>query len=156
MNYRKGVFAIIIDEKDKFLLVKKIDYKEGWTVIGGGQKDGESLEQNLYREIEEELGIGEESFELIGVANTKVKYNYPVELAKRVHGGRYEGQIYTQCLLRFVGKKSDIKLCTIEFKDSIWVEGSKLKDYLIFPDQYTNHKRAIEEFLPDILDSVKK
>ena len=53
--YRVSVKALIID-KDKILLVKEWD-DEWWSFPGGGIEHDESIQQALYREINEELGI---------------------------------------------------------------------------------------------------
>lgn len=53
--YRVSIKALIID-KNKILLVKEWD-DEWWSFPGGGIEHGESIQQALYREITEELGI---------------------------------------------------------------------------------------------------
>ncbi|HMS92049.1 MAG TPA: NUDIX hydrolase [Candidatus Saccharibacteria bacterium] len=53
--YRVSVKALIFDNP-KVLLVKEWD-DEWWSFPGGGIEYGESIQEALYREIEEELGI---------------------------------------------------------------------------------------------------
>jgi len=53
--YRVSVKALITN-KSKILLVKEWD-DEWWSFPGGGIEHGESIQDALYREIEEELGI---------------------------------------------------------------------------------------------------
>ena len=55
--YRVSIKALIID-KDKILLVKEWN-DEWWSFPGGGIEHGESIQQALYREISEELGISQ-------------------------------------------------------------------------------------------------
>lgn len=61
MNRRVCSRAIIVDE-DKILTLfrrKRIndDVKEYYSLPGGGQENGESLEENVIREVKEELSI---------------------------------------------------------------------------------------------------
>jgi len=148
--YRLGVNVIIVDTEDHFLIIQKVGYADNeWNFIGGGREEGESLEQNMYREIEEELELKESDFELVGVSTHKITYDYPAELALRVNGGKYRGQSYDQVVLRFMGDKGKIKYSEVEFRDHKWVEGSELVKYLVFPNQYDNHRVAIEEILQE-------
>lgn len=50
-----GVRAILV-KNEKFLLVKHT-YSEQWYLPGGGLKKGETLENAILRELDEELGV---------------------------------------------------------------------------------------------------
>ena len=150
--YRRGVNAIILDENNYLLLVQKNGYKENeWNFLGGGREKGETLEQNLFRELEEEIGTKRSDFEIIGFSVHKIKYDYPPDLAPKVNGGKYRGQLYDQVILRFVGDKEKLIFTPGEFKKHKWVRAQELVKYLVFPGQYKSHKRAIDEFLPGLL-----
>lgn len=150
--YRKGVSAIIIDDNDNFLLVQKKGYKENeWNFLGGGCEEEETLEQNLYRELNEEIGSNNSNFKLIGVGAHKIQYDYPLDTVEKIHDGKYRGQSYDQVVLRFVGDKNKLVFSTKEFKNHKWVKANELPEHLIFPNQYENHKKAIDELLPGLI-----
>ena len=150
--YRKGFNAIIIDKNNKFLLVQKNAYKENeWNFLGGGREEGETLEQNLFRELKEELGADSTDFEMIGTSSHKIEYDYPPELAPKINGGKYRGQSYEQVILRFIGDKEKLVFTRDEFKDHTWVEASELIRHFVFPNQYENHKKAIDGLLPSMI-----
>jgi len=150
--FRKGVNAIIIDQDDNFLLIQKNHYKENeWNFLGGGKEGQETLEQNLLRELEEELGVSFDNFEILGVSSYKIEYDYPVELAIKINENKYRGQSYEQVILRFKGDKKKLVFTPTEFRANKWVKPNQLIMYLVFPNQYINHKKAIDEILPEMI-----
>lgn len=54
--YRVAVRALIVND-NKILLVKEFDGGGWWAIPGGGIDYGETLEDSLLREIEEEIGV---------------------------------------------------------------------------------------------------
>lgn len=78
--YRVSIKALIID-KNKILLVKEWD-DEWWSFPGGGIEHGESIQQALYREITEELGINpkdiKSNFEIIHTGIGEVVEKLPM------------------------------------------------------------------------------
>lgn len=151
--YRAGVNAIILDQENRILLVQKNGWKDNeWTIPGGGKDGSETPEENLFRELEEEIGAHRNDLIIIGLSSQKIKYDYPIDLAKKVNGGKYIGQSYGQFVLRFMGDKDKLEFTTKEFKDHKWVSASELIKYLILPNQYQNHKNAIDEILPNLIE----
>jgi mutator protein MutT len=60
-----GVGAIIIKD-GKILLQKRTDNKK-WAIHGGALEPGETIEETLYRELKEELGITPVKYEFFKV-----------------------------------------------------------------------------------------
>jgi len=150
--YRKGVNAIVIDKNNNFLLVQKNGYQDNeWNFLGGGRKEDERLEQNLFRELIEETGTVKSDFEIIGTSTHKIEYDYPPDTVLKVHGGKYRGQSYDQVVLRFIGDKEKLVFTTEEFRAHKWVKAKDLVKHLIFPNQYEDHKKAVDELLPGII-----
>lgn len=69
LRQRIGVYAIIIED-GKILLTRQWD---GYSLVGGGVDKGESLEQALAREVEEETGLSTLPDKLIYQATTFFK-----------------------------------------------------------------------------------
>jgi putative (di)nucleoside polyphosphate hydrolase len=151
-TYRKGVTAIVVDDQNKFLLIQKNGYKENeWNFLGGGREEGETLEQNLFRELKEEISANQSDFEFIGTSSFKIEYDYPPELALKVNGGKFRGQSYDQVILKYIGDKGKLVFTPEEFRTHKWVSASELIKHLVFPNQYQNHKKAIDELLPGLI-----
>ncbi|WP_454190895.1 NUDIX hydrolase [Paenibacillus sp. Marseille-Q7038] len=56
-TYRFGVHAIILNEKDQVLILKRTYGNKGWSLPGGGVDPGETIHEALIRECREELGL---------------------------------------------------------------------------------------------------
>ena len=150
--YRKGVNAIIIDKDNHFLLIQKNGYRENeWNFPGGGREKGETLEENLFRELKEELNVGRAEFEIIGISPYKTKYDYPAELALKINEGKYRGQSFEQVALRFIGEKKKLVFNPKEFRAHKWVKADELINYLVFPNQYQDYKKVIDSLLPGLI-----
>ena len=75
---RLGCSAIIFDEsREKVLLTKRAD-NDLWCLPGGGVDPGESVEETIFREVQEETGLTVRVVRLVGVysdPNSLVVYN---------------------------------------------------------------------------------
>lgn len=54
------VTGIVIQKDTILLLEQNVDNKRNWSLPGGGLEEGETLEEGLKRELQEETGIGVE------------------------------------------------------------------------------------------------
>jgi len=150
--YRQGVNAIIIDKDNKFLLIQKEIYKDNeWNFPGGGREEGETLEQNLFRELKEEIKADAYDFEIIGVSSHKTKYDYPPKLAAKMHGGKYRGQSFDQIAMKFIGDKEKLFFSPKELKAHKWVRVDELVNCLINPNQYQTYKEIIDELFSGMI-----
>ncbi|MEI6352507.1 MAG: NUDIX domain-containing protein [Candidatus Nomurabacteria bacterium] len=143
--YRKGVAAIIINKNQEFLLINLISFEEKYFAIpGGGSEDNESLEETVYREIKEELGIGKDSLELIGKSENPLCFKF-AEIKLSRNGVEYEGSEKYYFGFKFIGEDSEIKLKEDEVRSYKWVSFSDLKDYLLFDEQLKDTEEKIKE-----------
>lgn len=152
--YRQNVSAVIIDRDGNFLLEQKVIYNDNeWGFIGGGIESGEDLLPALFREIQEELGLTQEDFEVIGFSTHENRYLYdPVFLAKvKADGSPYIGQVKTIYVLKFKGNRDQIKPDK-SIRHLAWVTYDQLPTYLIFPGQLEHAQKVIKELIPEMLE----
>jgi putative (di)nucleoside polyphosphate hydrolase len=64
-GYRENVGIIIANDAGKLLLAGRIGSK-GWQFPQGGMLDGESAEQAMFRELNEEVGLSAADVEILG------------------------------------------------------------------------------------------
>src|SRR5215472_6986548 len=74
----------------------------GWQFPQGGVRSGESLEQALYRELEEEIGVDEASVALVGQTERWLRYRLPARYVRRHQQPVCIGQKQRWFLLRLM------------------------------------------------------
>ncbi len=147
---RKGVSALIINTKNEFLLVNLVSFEEKYFAIpGGGVELGETLEDAVYREIREELGINKSSLELIGTGKNPLQFIFKVPKINS-EGKEYIGSERHFFAFRFTGTDSEIHLAHEEVRAYKWVSFSDLGAHLLFDNQLVDTTEKIKEILGDM------
>lgn len=145
--YRKGVSAFILNQHNELLLVNLISFEEKYFAIpGGGVEEGESLEDAVYREIQEELGINKDSLELIGKGNTPLQFSFKAPKIKE--GVEYIGSERHFFCFKFTGDDGQIKLQEEEVRMFKWVSKDELNMYLLFERQLEDTLDKLIEIFP--------
>lgn len=146
--YRKGVSAIIINNKNEFLLVNLESFENHFFAIpGGGLENNESVDDAAYREIEEELGITRQSLEFVGACKEPLKIRFKTK--KLYRGGiEYDGSERHFFGYKFTGIDTEIKLQEGEVRSYKWVSYEKLGEYLLFDNQLKETRDKILELFP--------
>ena len=72
----------------------------GWQFPQGGMREGEDLEEALYRELHEEIGLTRDDVLLLGHTASWVHYRLPLRYVRRNRHPVCIGQKQRWCLLR--------------------------------------------------------
>jgi len=121
--YRQNVVGFIYNNEGDLLMVHRNEDtpKPDWKLPQGGIERGESRTQAIMREMREELGT--DNFEIIKSYKNIFKYRWNIDYG--IKG--YKGQKQTLFLLKFKGKKTEIKLDK-ENKAYRWIKIDNLLD----------------------------
>ena len=137
MKFRQRTSAVVVDESENFLIVQLTKYGENdWNFSGGGIEKGEKPEDAVLRELEEELGT--DKFEVVKRSEFKEVYDWPNWLIAGDISNKkqiFRGQEATFFLVKFLGKKEEIKLDRNELRKVKWVKYDDIKNYFNFPRQ---------------------
>ena len=128
MNYKNlplriGAGVILLNDKNKVFVGKRIDNQEGkyWQMPQGGVDENENFLDAAKRELEEETGI--KSVKLIKELNHWFSYDLPQELLGKIWNGKYRGQKQKWFVMKFIGNESEINIKTKkpEFLEWKWI-----------------------------------
>jgi putative (di)nucleoside polyphosphate hydrolase len=108
-GYRPNVAIVLCNTKNEVFWGKRIK-EHSWQFPQGGIKSGESPEEAMFRELEEETGLRREHVEILGRTKSWLHYNVPSHWVKREWRGTYKGQKQIWYLLRLIGRDHDIRL----------------------------------------------
>src|SRR3954470_10566002 len=108
-GFRPNVGIILLNAHNEVWWGKRVR-EHSWQFPQGGIKFGETPEQAMYRELEEEIGLKAEHVKIIGRTRDWLRYEVPDHFIKRDIRGHYRGQKQIWFLLRMVGRDSDINL----------------------------------------------
>jgi putative (di)nucleoside polyphosphate hydrolase len=97
-GFRANVGIILMQGAEVFL--GRRTGGKGWQFPQGGLARGESLEQALFRELEEEIGIGAAAVQLVGQTERWLRYRLPARYVRRNQQPLCTGQKQRWFLLR--------------------------------------------------------
>jgi putative (di)nucleoside polyphosphate hydrolase len=145
-KYRPNVAAIVLSSsypsKCEILVASRIDIKDAWQFPQGGIDEGETPEEALFRELEEEIGTNE--VDIIAQYPGWVSYDFPPAVAAKMTP--YDGQTQKYFLVRLKkGAKININTELPEFSEYKFVPSNKLNDYITFFKR-TVYKKVLKYF----------
>jgi putative (di)nucleoside polyphosphate hydrolase len=108
-GFRPNVGIILLNSHNEVWWGKRVR-EHSWQFPQGGIKYGETPEQAMYRELEEEIGLRQEHVRIVGRTRDWLRYEVPDHFIKREIRGHYRGQKQIWFLLRMVARDNDVNL----------------------------------------------
>jgi putative (di)nucleoside polyphosphate hydrolase len=108
-GFRPNVGIILLNPTNEVWWGKRVR-EHSWQFPQGGIKYGETPEQAMFRELEEETGLLPKHVKVIGRTRDWLRYEVPDHFIKRDVRGHYRGQKQIWFLLRMTGRDCDVNL----------------------------------------------
>jgi len=150
-GFRPNVGIVLSNAMGQVLWARRIGQKS-WQFPQGGIDSGETPEQALYRELEEEIGLKQQDVQLIGSTQRWLKYRLPGQYRRRDSDEHFIGQKQKWFLLRLTAPDESICVDTgdkPEFDQWRWVSyWYPLGQVIAFKKDV--YRRALVELAPQI------
>lgn len=138
-GFRPNVGIILLNANNEVWWGKRVR-EHSWQFPQGGIKYGETPEQAMYRELEEEIGLRQEHVKIVGRTRDWLRYEVPDHFIKREVRGHYRGQKQIWFLLRMVARDNDVNL---RLTDHPEFDAWRWHDYWVPLDVVIEFKREV-------------
>ncbi|RIL11965.1 MAG: RNA pyrophosphohydrolase [Proteobacteria bacterium] len=141
---RPNVCMLILNKERKLFLGERLGEPGVWQFPQGGVDTGQSLEENVLRELEEELGAPRARFRILRKLSATHQYDWGTTPAYAI--GRWRGQSQTFWLVEFLGTDSEINLSKNdpELSDYKWCTIDEVRK-LAEPKRLIGYEAALKE-----------
>ncbi len=140
-GYRPNVGIVLVNARNEVFWGKRVR-EHAWQFPQGGIKRGESPEQAMYRELQEETGLLPEHVRIIGRTRDWLRYEVPKQWIRRAWRDTYRGQKQIWYLLRMVGRDTDVSLRASEHPE---FDAWRWSSYWVPLDAVIDFKRGVYE-----------
>lgn len=148
-GFRANVGIILTHADGRVLWAKRIG-QDAWQFPQGGVRAGESAEQALYRELEEEVGLRPEHVEVVGCTRGWLRYRLPRRYVRRHSQPVCIGQKQKWYLLHLHAPETCVRFDRSdqpEFDGWRWVDYWHPVDQVVFFKREV-YRRALDELAP--------
>lgn len=129
-EFRPNVALLLVDGEDRLLVCERLNATDSWQFPQGGVDPGESTEEALGREVEEEIGLPPASYEILE-SRGGYRYLFPDGVKKRIKGTKewYAGQEQTYFLCRVLPgvPPVDVHQEAKEFQEHKWIRPEEFR-----------------------------
>ncbi len=155
-GFRPNVGIILVNDKNRLFWGRRIG-QDAWQFPQGGIQEGESPEEAMYRELEEEVGLKPQHVKILGSTKRWLRYRLPKKFIRRNTHPLCIGQKQRWFLLQVVCDESGFCLDSSEkpeFDDWCWVQyWHPVKEVIYFKRKV--YQRALEELAPLIFPDAR-
>jgi putative (di)nucleoside polyphosphate hydrolase len=153
-GFRANVGIILSNDEGKLLLAGRVG-SSGWQFPQGGMHRGESPEEAMYRELQEEVGLEVEDVEILGSTRDWLRYRLPEKFVRRGSAPVCIGQKQRWFILRLLGPENRVRFDRAEnpeFDRWRWVDFWRPVNEVIYFKRRV-YARALHELGPLVYPS---
>ena len=138
-GYRPNVGIILCNAVNQVFWGKRVN-QHAWQFPQGGINAGETPEQAMFRELEEEIGLKPQHVRVLGRTREWLRYDVPAHWTRRDNRGIYRGQKQIWFLLRLTGRDCDVCLRASSHPE---FDAWRWSDYWIAQESVVEFKREV-------------
>ena len=149
-GFRANVGIVLAHADGRVLWARRVGGRAGWQFPQGGMQPGESPEQSLFRELDEEVGLGPGQVQILGSTRDWLRYRLPERYQRHASTPLCIGQKQRWFLLRFKDEDAAVRLdagATPEFDAWRWVDYWQPLSEVIFFKRAV-YREALTELAP--------
>lgn len=109
-GFRPNVGIMLANDHGQLLWARRVGGRNAWQFPQGGIHAGESPEEALYRELEEEVGLTQRSVEVLGSTRGWLRYRLPKRFVRKGQQPVCIGQKQKWYLLRMLEEDTAVRL----------------------------------------------
>jgi putative (di)nucleoside polyphosphate hydrolase len=140
-GFRPNVGIILVNQKNQVFWGKRIR-THSWQFPQGGIDRGETPEQAMFRELQEEVGLLPQHVHILARTRDWLRYEVPDRFIRREARGHYRGQKQIWYLLQLVGHDWDLNLRATNHPE---FDAWRWNDYWVPLDVVVEFKRGVYE-----------
>jgi putative (di)nucleoside polyphosphate hydrolase len=140
-GFRPNVGIILLNQRNQVFWGKRLR-THSWQFPQGGIKQGESPEQAMLRELQEEVGLLPEHVQIVARTRDWLRYEVPQHFIRRDARGHYRGQKQIWFLLELIGRDSDMNLRATNHPE---FDAWRWSDYWVPLESVIEFKRGVYE-----------
>ena len=147
LPYRPNVSMLLFSNSFDLFLGERSDLKNSWQFPQGGIEKALSLEENVLKELNEEIGASYTLFKLVKQLSSTHTYDF--YSTPEVYRDKFRGQSQVFYLVKFLGNDVDINLNAYihpEFQNFMWCNPEKVLQ-TVDPIRIAGYKAPLNEFL---------
>jgi len=149
-GFRPNVGIILSNTHGQVLWARRVGGHDAWQFPQGGIQANESVEEALYRELFEEVGLESASVEVLGRTRGWLRYRLPRRLRRYNSTPGFKGQKQKWFLLRMLGDDALVHMDTTDKPEfdhwrwvSYWYPVGQVVDF-----KRDVYRRALRELAP--------
>lgn len=156
VRYRPNVAALMVNADGNLLICERAGVSGAWQFPQGGVDAGETMEEALFREVREEIGIGSKYYEIVD-RRDGYRYLYPPDVrAKKIrkHGSHGQEQTYFLCKLKASAPAIDVNQTPREFGAYRWILPEEFDLDWLPPFKHEVYRSVMADFFGIRLDPI--
>ncbi|MDH3644264.1 MAG: RNA pyrophosphohydrolase [Gammaproteobacteria bacterium] len=109
-GFRPNVGIVLSNNLGQVLWARRIGGHDAWQFPQGGINENESVEEALFRELFEEVGLEADSVEILARTNGWLRYRLPRRMRRHNSSPGFQGQKQKWFLLRMLSEDASVQM----------------------------------------------